>query len=285
MITVYQLQIQCNNKHSLHALVFCIAMLWLPISNAQGQAPEHILWQKTPIEITLPVGKERWVSFPETVEVINQNHELTFDSLHITNNAGTVYFKALKAFAPSRFLVHLLKSNTVVLLDINAVDNPDGDNTPLSILLPTPNDDADNASQQSTQRTNPIALVRFAIGQVYPTFAQDKQLPDVHRVPLRSSRHVVLFYGANTMATPLASWRSGNWYVSVIIIQNSLKKWITLDPRNAHGNWSAMSLFPRNQLAPLGQPTSVTTAMVLSHQPFYVAFNALPVFSHPSMTG
>jgi integrating conjugative element protein (TIGR03749 family) len=250
--------------------------------------PSHLLWEKAPLQITLPIGKERWVSFPEAVEVINQDAQLTYDKLTLTNDAGTVYFKAHKAFLPSRLLVHLLQSGTVVLIDVSAAEN--ADDTPLQVLVPRLSDvdavhnntnpvEIDNAASEAT----PIELIRYVISQIYPSIQESERPSDIHRVPLRSPKHVVLFYEANTTAAPLASWRSGDWYVTAVLIQNTLDKKITLDPRHIHGDWVAASLFPRNQLFPIRDPKAMTTIILLSHKPFQEALASIPLFAHKQL--
>ena len=61
---------------------------------------EHVLWDRTPISFEIPLGKERMITFPESVIFHNTNPELTTDRVSTLNNAGTLYIQAKKAFDP-----------------------------------------------------------------------------------------------------------------------------------------------------------------------------------------
>ena len=50
-------------------LGFCIPLLSFAQVDAASNAPERVVWNKTPIAIPLVVGEERLVHFPHSVSI------------------------------------------------------------------------------------------------------------------------------------------------------------------------------------------------------------------------
>ena len=50
---------------------------------------EHVIWDRVPIAIDLPVGSERIISFPQPVTIHNTDTRLTTDKVQILNNNAT----------------------------------------------------------------------------------------------------------------------------------------------------------------------------------------------------
>ena len=73
------------------------------LSNVSSHSDEHIVWKRAPIKITLPVGKERFVTFPKEVQFGYNTNLLPSSILHAENDNQTLYLYAKKSFG---FLVH-----------------------------------------------------------------------------------------------------------------------------------------------------------------------------------
>lgn len=69
-----------------------------PVSKFQEIVHEHVVWNQTPIDVILPVGKERMVSFPMSVEFGYDKSILSDDKLTVQNNNGTLYLFAKSSF-------------------------------------------------------------------------------------------------------------------------------------------------------------------------------------------
>ena len=231
---------------------------------ATPPSTQHILWNKTPISITVPVGEERLISFPEAIRINNADPNLTTDKIRLLNNNGTLYITANKAFKPVRLTVQLQRTGTAIFIDLSA-DKEAADN-PLSIVLPA----KPNQSLLPTQsnRINDVSLTRFAIAQLYPSLRLTQLVTGVDRLPMHTSKMVNLFYAQTLLAFPLASWQGGRSYITAIELANTLDKPVALDPRHIIGNWQAAVFFPRNQLGKKGSSTSHTTCFLISQSPF-----------------
>jgi hypothetical protein len=57
---------------------------------SQG-SDEHIVWQRAPIEINLPIGRERFVSFPMAVQFGYNTQLLPESLLRVENDHQTLY--------------------------------------------------------------------------------------------------------------------------------------------------------------------------------------------------
>ena len=240
-----------------------------------NDSDEHIIWRRTPIKITLPVGKERFVSFPSEVTFGYNSHRLSPAMLRVENDNQTLYLLAKKPFSVQRTEARLANGE-IVLLDINAkksaLDNP------IDIILPKKvnNNIATINNQNISQSSvNYVSLTRYAIQQLYAPQRLLKQSISIRRFPMETEHVVPLFYDGSGSAMPLASWRGGNLYVTALLIKNLLNQSLRLDPRLLCGDWKAASFYPQTLLAPRGTPINRDTAtlFVVSKEPFSQAIS------------
>lgn len=229
---------------------------------------EHVIWDKRPIPFVIPTGKERMISFPDTVALINDNHDLTADKLSVMINNGTIYFKALQAFASTRVTIKLQQTGEYILLDISASDN--ADDAPVDVVMSSSaSHDTDNHTASSNNTTTSyIDLLRFAVQSLYAPERLITQSFAIIRVPMYTHKSVSLFYGGNTIAMPIISWQGGDYFATAVIIKNTTAQSIVLDPRQIKGHWLAASFYPTNQLASMGKLQDKTTVFLISTTPF-----------------
>lgn len=236
-------------------------------------ADEHIIWRKQPLNIVLPVNHERLVSFPEPVELINTNPDLTGDKLSVMINAGTIYLTAHQTFSPMRVSVRLKKSGQLVLLDLSAATQ--ADDTAVDVVIADTSQTTQSNSSKTAFQTTDIDLLRFAITTLYAPERLVTEPEGITRTAMYTQKNVALFYDETTLDYPLASWRDSHHFVTVVIIQNSQKTARTLDPRHLHGNWLAATFYPTNHLKPQGQVGDSTTLFLISALPFNQALTTL----------
>ncbi|MFN7097987.1 MAG: TIGR03749 family integrating conjugative element protein [Gammaproteobacteria bacterium] len=237
---------------------------------------EHIVWDKRPISFVIPTGKERMISFPGQVQLINTNPDLTANKLSFFVNDGTFYMKALKPFAPIRVVVQIQATGEHVLLDI--ASTPQADDTPVDVVMAASNqatNDTSTADDTTNQAVSYVDLLRYAIQTFYAPARLISSSPTVMRTPMYTHKSVVLFYGDNTIAMPIASWRGGDLFVTAVVIKNTRAYPIVLDPRLVKGNWLAAAFYPANQLAAQGHAHDKTTLFLISSAPFGGALAAI----------
>lgn len=241
---------------------------------------EHKVWDKKPIEIVLPVAKEKLVSFPETIELgINQS-EIPADKLKIQNNNHTLYLTAKKPFQKQRVYARLVNSGKIILLDISA--KTDASVTPITIetldnaganplatkAAITHRSAQDKTDAEEIKPVNMLQLVRYAAQQLYAPKRLLQPDKAIFRVAMQAYPVEPLLLDGSVLAQPLASWRSAHYFVTAVLLRNQLPHAQTLDPRIFCGSWAGVSLFPRNRLTQKGNATDSTTAFLVSHQSF-----------------
>jgi integrating conjugative element protein (TIGR03749 family) len=255
------------------------------VPNFQISSPhEHVVWSQAPIDVILPVGKERMVSFPASVQFGYDKSVLPDSALRIQNNDHTLYLTAKTEFSPQRVQVKCNDSGKIILLNLSA--RKGASDTPLDVILAQPpntttiqlknntNVSSDNnvpsplASSLSDDTVSYITLIRFATQQLYAPKRLLIQPPSIFRTPMHVKKTAPLFRDGSVIAMPLASWRGGDVTVTAVLLRNQLHQALTLDARNLCGDWRAASFFPQTILAPAGQRQDSTTVFLVANRSF-----------------
>jgi integrating conjugative element protein (TIGR03749 family) len=254
-----------------------------------GDPPERLAWARVPLAITLPVGRERLVSFPVPVKV-GLPLDLGPDRLRTQIVGGTVYWTALQAFKAQRVQVQAVDSGNIYLVDLAASQGAPA-LPPLEVALP---ETAPGAITGFVGAALPAAgpgapafpppeppkpreqdygtLIRMAAQHLYAP-ARLHQVPEgVQRAPAGGDPSPRLVRGFAVDATPLAAWRSGSLYVTAVKLKNRLDEPVDLDPRRLRGQWRAAA-FQHGRLAPRGDLRDTSAVYLVSTQPYPEALN------------
>lgn len=237
---------------------------------------EHLIWKGDPIKIALPIGKEKRLIFPNNVSV-NINNGLNTDQLRVINNDKSLYFTALQNFPSTRIFVTLKETNDVVLIDLIADKNAEEITQYIDIIKAKSLDEKTSLSILNTpdslneKEVSYVDLIRFAWQQAY---ASDKIIENniiYTRAPMHTQKFVSgLVYGDKVIAFPIASWMSGNRYVTALVLRNKYSHVSRIDVRRELcGAWLAATLYPRSILLENGDKNNDSTMLFLvSRQPF-----------------
>lgn len=249
--------------------------------------PERVVWDRSPIGIVLPIGTERRIQFPGPVELGLPPDLSAQLRAQIVNES--VYLLAEEEISPHRIQIRDRQTGQVYLADLSS--RPGAPEVPLIVANaapPTPLDTAaffgspaTAAPATSTQRRAPavpdhdyVALLRFAARQVYGPPRLAYELPGVSRAPV-SGAAIGLLRGAHVAATPVASWRAGQTYITVVRLTNRSPRDLVLDPRDLRGAWLTAT-FQHGRLLPAGDVADTTAAYLMSARPFADALRAAP---------
>ncbi|WP_419420701.1 TIGR03749 family integrating conjugative element protein [Legionella sp. D16C41] len=249
---------------------FLIALMMLVCSiNTFALDADHVLWDKTPIPITLSLNEERLIHFPQAISIVDNEAD---EKIAVLKVQDSLYLKAKEPFTNQRLLVQLMPQGDVIILTLSASENIVA-TKPIDVLLESHNSEHDKIDNTVDFDFNAVTLTRFAIQSLYAP-ARLLIIPEgVDRVPMQTQRKINLVYGASVAAYPLISWQGGSLYVTAIELKNLLKKEITLDPRRLLGHWQTASFYPTNTLEPRGE-NDTTTLFLVSERPFNDAFTA-----------
>lgn len=220
---------------------------------------EHVLWDKTPIPLELPLNEERLVHFPQAVSIIDNE---AADKIAVMKVQDTLYLKGKEAFQNKRLLVQLMPQGEVIILNLSVNDKAHNVK-PVDILLES-KEGAANITQEASNPLdlNAVTLTRFAIQSLYAPQRLLVIPEGVGRVPMQTRKQVSLFYGASIEARPLISWHGGAFYVTAVELKNLLNKDVIVDPRQMTGNWQTATFYPTNTLAPRGKEDTTTVFLV-----------------------
>lgn len=259
-------------------------------------AEEMVKWDnRQPIKLTLTVGEERTVVFPDNVQV-GIPPEIASASLRTQSVGGAVYWKPSKAFPSQRVYVRLVDSGHIVLFDLAAADATPGKAAvapePMRVLFPEGMDlhpvkplDPNAAASAATPApataaapdeeaaapvVTPVTLVRFAAQQLYAPQRLLRDLPGINRVPMRAPKIMnTLYRGDEVQGIPVASWSGGGYYVTAVKLINQTEGVVHLDPRRLRGDLLYAAFQHKSlTLGPKGTETDTTSVYLVTERPF-----------------
>lgn len=223
--------------------------------NAVASPALHLVWDKSPIPISLPLNEDRLIHFPKAISIIDSE----LGDVSVMKVQDALYLNAHKPFTNKRLVVQLMPQGEAIVLSLSSSDVKDS--TPIEIVI---NDEEQVESTNQDFTTNPISLTRFAIQSLFSPERLVVTPPNITRVPMQTSRQIIFVRGASATAKPLISWQANGMYVTAIELKNDLSKKIKINPRQFLGDWQTATLFPTNVVS----AHDITTAFVTSVLPF-----------------
>ncbi len=211
----------------------------------------HLVWQGNPLQVHLPIDKEKRLIFTESVTV-DVKGALSNDQLRIINNDKSIYLTALKDFSPTRIYV-TLQNGIVIMIDLNTNNTASGIAQFIDVKQEestlAPNNHRDKISDKSEPLTY-VDLIRFAYQELYAPTRFLEYLTPYLRVPMHTEIFTSnLIYGDKVIVHPVASWNAGNYYVTAVALQNKYKHRTHINIRkDLCGDWLAATLYPRATL-------------------------------------
>lgn len=245
------------------------------------QKTRHVVWDKTPVTIILPVGEERMIQFPLAISIVDSQLD---NDMGIMKLQDALYLSAPAPFASKRLVVQLMPEGEVIVLNISAREDAT-DTTPVEIVMGESGLSEDSEESNGENRKairndaalNPVVLTRFAIQSLYSPERLLVIPEGVSRTPMRTHKNIVMVYGASILARPVISWQGGDLFVTAVELKNMLKKEIAIDYKKLIGDWQTASFFPTNILEGRGGKDT-TTVFVVSDRPFGEALSGTGEF-------
>ncbi|NDH67875.1 MAG: TIGR03749 family integrating conjugative element protein [Gammaproteobacteria bacterium] len=235
----------------------CLILLSILCHCAFSQTALHLAWDKSPIQISLPLNQDRLIHFPKAISIVDSE----LSDVSVMKIQDALYLNAHFAFANKRLVVQMMPQGEAIVINLSA--NPESvDTTPIEIII---NEASENpeVTEQSFE-INPITLTRFAIQSLFSPERLLVTPPSVTRVPMQTSRYIHFMNSASVTARPLISWQANGLYVTAIELKNDLNKPVEINPTQFLGAWQTATLFPTNVL----NKHDITTALITSSQPF-----------------
>ncbi|MDH1440386.1 TIGR03749 family integrating conjugative element protein [Pseudomonas sp. GD03721] len=234
----------------------------LVLSSGVVGAVELMRWERLPLPVPLVVGHERVVFLDDEVRVGLPSH--LAGKLRVQSSDGAVYLLASEAIAPSRLQLQSVATGQIILLDI-AASPGDQALEPLRIVR----GDSGQAPAEPTASVPdatpiPVMLTRYAAQSLYAPLRTVEALPGVRRVPLRLSGELpTLLPSENVASTPIAAWRLGEYWVTVVQLRNRGAHPVRLDPRRLQASLFAAT-FQHADLGPAGSAEDTSVAYLVT---------------------
>jgi integrating conjugative element protein (TIGR03749 family) len=264
--TANKLKFKAVGLVAITTLVLCLSTGAYASANVTPVASkviwQTVTWQHIPLNVELPVGKQRIIRLPHSAkiglpvsiagDVISQR----FD--------GWFYLIAKAPFASHEVEIQDNETGQTILINLSASNKaPD---TAIDILYPTSVPKTGSQQIPSNNQASALSgsmayktLTQFAEQQLY---APKRLLSNPYNIELvqsyanrkgnvPSSKWVYnLFLDGSVVAMPWAEWRGGNNYVTAVVIKNMLPMHIDLTHNLANlcgrqnGSWRAVTFFP-----------------------------------------
>lgn len=260
---------------SFKPFILFILVTMFGVANASNI--EHRIWNKQPLDISLPVNQERIISFPGEVSIDVPADIKAASRIQIRSD-GTIYWKAGRDFAKRRVIVRS-KLGRVYLLNVSAtIDAPDHQVTIIDEIIERKHKIIDNNNnyQPELKKNVPaydyVDLFRYASQNLYAPKRLIKQIDGITRFPVISNNYP-LYRGQRITLVPVVQWKTNSipsLYVTALAAHNSTQKLIDIDVRNIRGKWLARSS-QHGALGPNGSKTQSTTVYLISDKPFQEA--------------
>lgn len=237
-------------------LAVLLASVFTPVVHAADiQYPqrlvEHAVWDKSPIKVTLPVGRERRIDFPVPGNKFEVPEMLLHKSKPIQmREDGSIYWTALEPFESTR-VQFLTPTGYSYFLDVEAIDDSKAKHKILDrplVIIDTrvkQNDDKsrDDDGLASAKRLDYdyVDLIRLASQSIYGPERLIKKLPGVSRIGVDPCA-VRLYRGSQLVTEPIAQWKANtvpSQYVTAIRVTSNALEDVVFDPRRIRGEFVA----------------------------------------------
>ncbi|WP_082765910.1 TIGR03749 family integrating conjugative element protein [Azotobacter vinelandii] len=247
--------------------------LGLPSSAA---ATEILAWDRTPLAIDLPVGKERLVTLERNVSVGLPGAIAKPEVLRVQSTGGVLYLKANQAFDTQRVQLRDEATGELILVDLTA--KAQASDEPIKVVVPQADDGSDAAEEEAVSEAEaektpvypaplPVVLTRYAAQSLYAPLRAIEPVEGVQRVAMRLPATLDLLPALPVLAEPIAAWSLGGFQATAVRLRNrDPQRSFELDPRYLQGSLAAAT-FMHTTLGPKGRLDDSTTVIVVTRGP------------------
>lgn len=255
--------------------------LFLILLSQGAMADEHITWDKSPIDITLEIGSERQIVFPETISVgIPQRLLSAFSTKSSVDNR--LYIEAIKPLTKQRILVKGESSGINYVLYITAGDQLNSALEPVVVVhvakKPEPSQVTGNGDVAASNSGLPSLtyryLTQYALKQLHSPSRLVVNDARLRRVSVDHNPTRSLFKCDRTslacislISTPLVSFKSSKYYVTAFKLQNISEQSLDFDPKLVRSQVLALTTLHGRLLAKRFGSASETTLIVIHDRP------------------
>jgi integrating conjugative element protein (TIGR03749 family) len=269
-----------------------IRWLFFAILMATGvvQADEHIVWDKSPIDISLGVGSERQLVFPEPVQIgITQSAKARFATLSSVGNR--VFIEPLVEFEKQRILVKGTETGITFVLYLSTTSQDDLEPVVNIHVERVPNKEQSRTSNPkrdaTSQKINSYRFLgQYIAQQLYAPERLVKNVNGIQRVSVPGKTFRSFFRCtarsracSSVIAKPIVSFKTNRLYASAIEVRNTSAYPVDNDPRlvKALRSGTLLASIPiHGRLLPATYGNKARSVMIVIHKrPLHEMFGGL----------
>ena len=250
---------------------------------------ERALFERAPVSVPLPVGAERLITLPAPAALHVPSDMDKVARLEVIDR--TIYATAKVPFTPLRVIAELIDSGQQIPLDLVADAGTAGARSELEVFVVEPArskgstsgagpaaqaaagasaasaEDSLTGQMAEAPPSDMVQLTRYAARQLYAPKRLATPISGVQQVDVASEPLQDLFRGTHVLATPVGQWRSGQLYVTAVLVKNRSRFALEVPLEQVRGKWIAATA-QHGRIGPAGTDTDTTAVYLVCERRF-----------------
>ena len=261
-----------------------------PPAAAQRRAGvERAVFERQPVAVPLPVGRERLITLPAPAALHVPSDMAQVARIEMIDR--TIYATALVPFTTIRIVAELIDSGQQIPLDLVADAGTAGARSELEVFVVEPTrakgsgpaaqaaagaasasaavavEDTLSGQMAEAPPADMVQLTRYAARQLYAPKRLATPISGVQQVDVASEPLQDLFRGAHVLATPVGQWRSGQLYVTAVLVKNRSRFALEVPLEQVRGKWIAATA-QHGRIGSAGTETDTTAVYLVCDRRF-----------------
>ncbi|WP_395029600.1 TIGR03749 family integrating conjugative element protein [Alcaligenes aquatilis] len=251
---------------------------------------ERAVFDRAPVRAPLPVGIERMITLPAPAALHVPSDMSKIARIEVIDR--TMYITALQQFTPVRIIAELIDSGQQIPFDLLADSTTASARSELQVFVVASSSPgagksdgdgpASQAAAQATSMANAytlsqqmaesaptdmVQLTRYAARQLYAPKRLATPFSGVQQVEVTAEPIADLIRGVNVVSTPVGQWRSGQLYVTAVLIKNRSHQPLEIPLEQVRGQWIAATA-QHGRIGPTGSETDTTAIYLVCQRRF-----------------
>lgn len=235
---------------------------------------ERVVFNRRPVVVALPVAQERLLTMPSPA-VLHVPNDIEV-AVRLESIGRTVYATALRPFEPIRIIAELIETGEQIPLDLVANEGTVTASAEMevfmgeAVLADRKKETAlatDEQEAEQQQAADMVQLTRHAARQLYAPRRLAWGATNISQVGVDTKPVEGLVAGALVETTPVGQWRSGNLYVTAVVLRNLSREPLEVPLEDVRGQWLAATA-QHGRVGPAGSETDTTALYLVCQRAF-----------------
>ena len=233
----------------------------------------NVDWAGFPIEMSLSLGQERYITFFDAVQKVAVKPEIQQASGLLEYEVyGDNLMLRLNENIATRIKV-VMANGIIVPIDLS-INTSSNNQHPIALKEPATKKELVtrrvyklNAQNAAGTSGTAVDAIRYAFQRFYSPERLQEGLRSLESAPLKQPKALKLYRTNRVAIKPLLSWTHGGLFVTACAVKNRMKSPVALDPRLLRGQFR-MAAFYQDKLNVRGNDGDETLLVLVSDTPF-----------------